>query len=122
VNHTAAELGPPLEALATSLRLEFGRLVERSALAAQLFVEIESWYERLKRGNSSLILEEWRRHAATLGRRVRVLLGETTVEGTALDVTNEGALVVEGRDGFRTMVHAGDVEHLRLVGGGSGGD
>jgi BirA family biotin operon repressor/biotin-[acetyl-CoA-carboxylase] ligase len=122
VNHTAAELGRPLEALATSLRLEVGRLVERSALAAQLFVELENWYEWLKMGNSSLILDEWRRHAATLGRRVRVLLGQTTVEGTALDVTNEGALLVERKDGSRTMVHAGDVEHLRLVDGGSGGD
>jgi len=121
VNHTAAELGRPLEALATSLRLEVGRLVERSALAAKLLVELENWYERLKRGNSSLILDEWRRHAATLGRRVRVFLGQTTVEGTALDVTNEGALLVERRDGSRMVVHAGDLKHLRLVGGGSGG-
>jgi BirA family biotin operon repressor/biotin-[acetyl-CoA-carboxylase] ligase len=122
VNHTAADLGRSLEALATSLRLEVGRLVERSALAAQLFVELENWYERLQTGNCSLILDEWRRHAATLGRRVRVLLGQTTVEGTALDVTDEGALLLEQGDGSRTMVHAGDVEHLRLVDGGSGGD
>jgi BirA family biotin operon repressor/biotin-[acetyl-CoA-carboxylase] ligase len=120
VNHTAAELGPGLEGLATSLRLEEGHSVTRSGLAVQLFVEFEAWYERLKGRDSSAVLEEWRRHAATLGRRVRVLLGRTTVEGTALDVTNEGALVVEGNDGSRTMVHAGDVEHLRLVGGGSG--
>ncbi|MGE5311865.1 MAG: biotin--[acetyl-CoA-carboxylase] ligase [Nitrospirota bacterium] len=122
VNHTAADLGRPLEALATSLRLEVGRLVERSALAAELFAELENWYERLKMGNSSLILDEWRGHAATLGRQVRVLLGQTTVEGTALDINNEGALVVERRDGSRTVVHAGDVEHLRLADGGSGGD
>ncbi len=121
VNHTAAELGQPLEALATSLRLEVGRLVERSALAAQLFVELETWYERLRGRDPSGILDEWRRHAATLGRRVRVFLGQTTVEGTALDVTNEGALLVEQRNGSRTVVHAGDVEHLRLVGDGSGG-
>jgi BirA family biotin operon repressor/biotin-[acetyl-CoA-carboxylase] ligase len=121
VNHTTAELGQPLEALATSLRLEVGRLVERSALAAQLFIELEIWYERLKGSDACGILDEWRRHAATLGQRVRVLLGQTTVEGTAVDVTNEGALLVERKDGFRTVVHAGDVEHLRLVGGGSGG-
>jgi BirA family transcriptional regulator, biotin operon repressor / biotin---[acetyl-CoA-carboxylase] ligase len=120
-NHTAAELGQPLEALATSLRLEVGRLVERSTLAAQLFAELESWYERLKGSDSSSILDEWRQHAATLGRRVRVFLGQTTVEGTALDLTNEGALLVERQDGSRTVVHAGDVEHLRLVGGGSEG-
>jgi BirA family biotin operon repressor/biotin-[acetyl-CoA-carboxylase] ligase len=119
VNHTAAELGSGLEALATSLRLEVGHSMPRAALAVQLFVELETWYERLKGRDSSAILEEWRRHAATLGRRVRVLLGQTTVEGTALDVTREGALVLEARDGSRTVVHAGDVEHLRVVGGGS---
>jgi BirA family biotin operon repressor/biotin-[acetyl-CoA-carboxylase] ligase len=121
VNHRAAELGRPLEALATSLRLEVGHLVERSALAAQLFVELEIWYERLKRRDSSGILDAWRRHTATLGRTVRVFLGQTTVEGTALDVTNEGALLVEQTDGSQTVVHAGDVEHLRLTGGGRGG-
>jgi len=121
VNHTAAELGQPLDAVATSLRLESGRLVERSALAAQLFIELETWYERLKGSDCSGILDEWRRHSATLGRRVRVFSGGTTVEGKALDVTDEGALLVEGNDGARTVVHAGDVEHLRLVGSGSGG-
>jgi len=121
VNHTAAELGRPLEALATSLRLEVGRLVERPALAARLFLELEIWYELLRNGDSSAILDEWRRHTATLGREVRVFLGQTTVEGTALDVINDGALLVEGKDGSRTVVHAGDVEHLRLVGSGSGG-
>jgi BirA family biotin operon repressor/biotin-[acetyl-CoA-carboxylase] ligase len=120
VSHTAADLGRPLEALATSLSLEVGHLVERSALAAQLFADIEIWYERLKGRDSSGILGEWRRHSATLGRRVRVFLGQTTVEGTALHVTNEGALLVEQRDGSRMVVHAGDVEDLRLVAGGRG--
>jgi BirA family biotin operon repressor/biotin-[acetyl-CoA-carboxylase] ligase len=121
VNHTTAQLGRPLEARATSLRIEVGHSVERSALAAQLFCELEIWYERLKGRDSSGILSEWRRNSATLGRQVRVFLGQTTVEGTALDVTNQGALLVEQRDGSRMVLHAGDVEHLRLVGGGRGG-
>lgn len=121
VNHTRAELGPDLEGAATSLRLELGQPVERAGLAAKLFVEIETWYEQLKQGGSLEILKEWRRHASTLGRRVRVFLGGATVEGTALDLTHEGALLVQQGNGSLSVVRAGDVEHLRLVGGGKRG-
>jgi len=48
-----------------------------------------------------------------LGRRVRVDLGADDVEGTAVDITDEGHLVVETLDGRRRELAVGDVVHLR---------
>lgn len=59
------------------------------------------------------LLAEWRRRSATLGRRVRVDLGADDVEGTAVDVTADGHLVVETLDGDRRTLAVGDVVHLR---------
>jgi len=59
------------------------------------------------------VLAAWRRRSATLGRRVRVDVGRADIEGTAVDVTGEGHLVVETHDGDRRTVAAGDVVHLR---------
>jgi BirA family biotin operon repressor/biotin-[acetyl-CoA-carboxylase] ligase len=54
------------------------------------------------------LLDDARRHSATLGRRVRVELAQETFEGVARDLTPAGYLVVDDR-----VVTAGDVVHLR---------
>ena len=51
--------------------------------------------------------------SATLGRRVRVDLGADDVEGKAVDVTDDGHLVVETLEGERRTFAVGDVVHLR---------
>jgi len=57
----------------------------------------------------------WRQRSATLGRRVRIDLGGDDLEGTAVDITTDGHLVVERDDGERRTVAVGDVVHLRPV-------
>lgn len=59
------------------------------------------------------LLGRWRERSATLGRRVRVDLGTDDVVGTAVDVTEEGHLVVETLEGRRRELAVGDVVHLR---------
>ena len=61
----------------------------------------------------SALLAEWRARSATLGRTVRVDLGTDDVEGKAVDVTEEGHLVVETLEGSRRELAVGDVVHLR---------
>jgi BirA family biotin operon repressor/biotin-[acetyl-CoA-carboxylase] ligase len=50
---------------------------------------------------------------ATLGRAVRVELGDGIVEATATDVDPDGRLVVVDRCGLTHRIDAGDVVHLR---------
>ena len=60
------------------------------------------------------VLDEMRRHSATLGTRVRVELpgGEIFV-GEACELAPDGGLVVRGDDGRSRSISAGDVIHLR---------
>ncbi|MGD8370562.1 MAG: biotin--[acetyl-CoA-carboxylase] ligase [Syntrophobacterales bacterium] len=113
VNHTSTDLPEELLSGASSLRLELGEPVERVALTAQLFVELESLYEKLQQEGSAIILEQWRSLSATLGRRVRVIQKDKLVEGIAVDVTEEGALLLREEKDSLTVVHAGEVRHLR---------
>jgi BirA family biotin operon repressor/biotin-[acetyl-CoA-carboxylase] ligase len=55
----------------------------------------------------------WRERSATLGRRVRIDLGADDLEGTAVDITGEGHLIVETVEGERRTIAVGDVVHLR---------
>jgi biotin-(acetyl-CoA carboxylase) ligase len=46
-----------------------------------------------------------------VGREVRVSLQQQTIRGRAVDVIEEGHLVVDTGEGLRTIM-AGDVEHV----------
>ena len=54
----------------------------------------------------------YRDNLGTLGRRVRVELAASTVEGMAVDIDGAGRLVVETAHGYQTF-DVGDVVHLR---------
>ena len=79
----------------------------RDELLDSLRAELSAWTS----ASSAEVLERWRALSVTLGRRVRVELPGHTFEGTAQDIAEDGALVVDGR-----RVGAGDIIHLRQRG------
>jgi BirA family biotin operon repressor/biotin-[acetyl-CoA-carboxylase] ligase len=101
--------GALLPAGATSVREEAGD-VERRLFVQRLLETFDDL-----RGDPDTILDAWRDHSDTLGRRVRVELTNETIEGEAVDVEFPGALVVRTERGER-VIHTGDCEHLRPVG------
>lgn len=115
VNHTPADLPQELLLAASSLFIELGEPVDRSKLISKILAEVEYLYEGLQQGGLAIILEEWRRFSATLGRHVRILQQGELTEGIAVDVTEEGALLVRVEQDSLITVHAGDIEHLRIV-------
>lgn len=91
-----------------------GAEVERETLLVAFLRRLDSLYSELvARGSTGEVLAEWRRRSATLGRQVRVDVGHLDVEGRAVDVTDEGHLVVETPEGERRTFAVGDVIHLR---------
>lgn len=114
VNHTRADLPQELLLAASSLSIELGEPVDRSKLITKILAEVEYLYEGLQQGDVAIILEEWRRFSATLGRHVRITQRGELTEGIAVDVTEEGALLVRVEQNSLITVHAGDIEHLRI--------
>jgi BirA family biotin operon repressor/biotin-[acetyl-CoA-carboxylase] ligase len=114
VNHTPADLPQELLLAASSLFIELGEPVDRSKLITKILAEVEYLYEGLQQGDVAIILEEWRHFSATLGRHVRILQRGELTEGVAVDVTEEGALLVRVEQDSLITVHAGDIEHLRI--------
>ncbi|MGH9230682.1 MAG: biotin--[acetyl-CoA-carboxylase] ligase [Acidimicrobiales bacterium] len=87
--------------------------IDRVDLLVAFLRRLDRSYGQLVRDGHQAAMDEWRRRSATLGRRVRVELGADDAEGTAVDVTPEGHLVVEALGGQRRTFAVGDVIHLR---------
>ncbi len=86
--------------------------VTRADVARAVLDRLDTDYALYTEGKWPEILSAWRDRCVTLGQLVRVHTIHGVIEGHALDVTEDGALLV--RVGTDTqVVLAGDVEHLR---------
>ncbi|HEV2368659.1 MAG TPA: biotin--[acetyl-CoA-carboxylase] ligase [Acidimicrobiales bacterium] len=98
---------------ATALNRESGRPADRAELLVRLLGGLEPRYAALDGPDGRTELaSEYRRRCATIGRAVRVDLTDGSFAGEAVDVSDEGHLLVSTDACLRT-VSAADVVHLR---------
>ena len=57
------------------------------------------------------VLQQWRERTITLGRRVAITTLRDSCEGLAVDIDDEGGLILEMADGARRTVFYGDCFH-----------
>jgi BirA family biotin operon repressor/biotin-[acetyl-CoA-carboxylase] ligase len=108
-----ADVPPELADIAVAMNQVVTTPIDREDLLIALLSALGPRYLALCAGDRSGLLEEWRARSATLGRRVRVELGHDDVEGTAVDITDDGHLVVQTLEGARRTFAVGDIVHLR---------
>jgi BirA family biotin operon repressor/biotin-[acetyl-CoA-carboxylase] ligase len=112
-NLTTAAIPPDLVGTATACEPEAGVPVDRDALLDAFLAAL-----RGRLADLDSVPDAYRPRSATLGRRVRVDLGDGHVlEGQAVAIADSGALVVRDDDGDEITVSVGDVVHLRLAAG-----
>lgn len=109
LNVNNPEFPPDLAATATSLALAAGRSFSRVRLLQAWLEEFEALYDRFLRREFPDILEEWKRHTVTLGKRVTVRQGPREIRGEALDVAPDGALLLRQDRGEIVRVTSGEI-------------
>lgn len=109
VNIEAKEFPAELRGLATSLRIESGRLVDRPALASALLRELDLAYHQLEAGGFAALADDWESRCSTLGQRVIIRMGARELTGTAESLDDDGALQVRTEHGRLERVVGGDV-------------
>ena len=109
VNLNAGDFPPELRKLATSLKIELGETVSRSALAVAMLRELDRDYERVCSGDFASVADEWEEHCTTLGRRVSLQTGERRMHGRAESLGEDGALLLRTEHGHLERVTGGDV-------------
>lgn len=103
------DLGVP-EKEVTTLRKELGRDVDLLALLRTLLAHLDAELARVE--DFDAVLDDWRALNCTLGERVRVRRFGETLEGTAVDLGPESALLLETPEGVVELFE-GEIEQLR---------
>jgi len=93
---------------AVSLKEVTGTKVSRKEILTDFLTRFRS---RLDNGLDRGVILEWKTCTDTLGRRVRVETVRDMYEGTAVDVDENGALVLDLDDGSQQRVIYGDCFH-----------
>lgn len=110
-----AELPEELASIAASVNHLIGRPVDREAVLVAWLRHYDRHLSAIEDPSSrSAFLDEVRSASSTLGRDVRVENAESTFEGRALDIADDGRLLVDC-DGTVVAVTVGDIVHARIV-------
>jgi BirA family biotin operon repressor/biotin-[acetyl-CoA-carboxylase] ligase len=91
-----------------SMRSLVGKTVPRREVL-EAFLDL--FEKRMSDFNPSGVVDQWRMRNVTLGRKVRVVTLRDTVAGAAIDVDNQGGLIVQLQDGTQKTVMYGDCFH-----------
>jgi BirA family biotin operon repressor/biotin-[acetyl-CoA-carboxylase] ligase len=109
LNVNQTEFPPELLYKASSLQLEAGVTVDRLKLLQSVLEALELRYEQLSSFPSGRLLNDWKSKALLFGKKILVLEGEFSYTATALDVAEDGSLIIRTEEGGTRNLFAGDV-------------
>lgn len=94
---------------ATSLTGPGGKSVYRPKILASFLNEMEKLYDEAQEEGFKGLIGEWKQYSSTLGKQVEVKTPRGIIKGEAVDINEEGALVVEEEGGGVICLLSGDV-------------
>ena len=106
---------PELKDMACSAAMITGRSIDRSRLAAGMVRALEKMSRNLF-SDQSETMARYRQDCVTIGAEVAVIRGQDRQYGKALDVNDDGSLLVAFADGHTAPVNSGEVSVRGLYG------
>ena len=97
-----------LQATATSCVIETGRSYDRAEVLAGILIHLDTALKDIAAGRYGTILNQYRHMCDTLGKAVSAKIDGQVVKGTAVDIDEHGALVLDTGH----VIPAGDITYL----------
>ncbi len=109
VNVNQEEFPDGLKFKASSLKNESGIEIDRVRLLQKILEELENRCEQLAHFPPQQLLGDWKMKALLFGKKITVLESEFSFAATAIDVAEDGSLIIQTEDGQKKNIFAGDV-------------
>ncbi|MCL0038998.1 biotin--[acetyl-CoA-carboxylase] ligase, partial [Dehalococcoidia bacterium] len=110
VNTERTRFPEEIARIATSLREECGKEVSRVQLVQEILAQLESLYQDFQVSGFEPVRMRWKALSNTIGARVSISSEGKQVDGEAIDIDGDGALILQKTDGTLERVLAGDVQ------------
>lgn len=111
-NQSAADFPQELQSMAASLSMVLGKEIDMAQLEDALIRSLLA----ISQDNKATMLERYRTDCVTLGKEVCVLQGEYSYHATALDIDQNGGLLIRLPDGKIQTVSSGEVSVRGMYG------
>lgn len=109
VNQVEEDFEKGLEDKATSIRACLGKKVSRKKLFHAAIESLNNMYkEFITQKSVDSVMNICREYSATIGKEVRVVYNNKNIEGKAIDITENGSLLVQDKDGNLTEIISGE--------------
>ena len=111
-NHEKNDFPDELQLIATSIKEALGITCAPAKLTAAL---IEAFFkmDRLLFDQKEQIMNDYRKNCTTIGQEISVIRADSSCPGKALDIDDNGGLVVRFEDGAMETVNSGEVSIRR---------
>lgn len=108
LNLNITEFPEEIKDSATSILMETGKPFNKDKALQVLFRKIEEKHQTLENGNVPTLLDEWRKLSTTLGKKVTITTPKEALQGKAIDIDEDGALLLETLSGSIEKIIAGE--------------
>ena len=109
------DFAPDIQDIAASLTMVTETKIDRSAVAAAMMDALWNM-DQILLTEKKAILDRYRADCITVGQEISVVRGDMVRHGKALNVDDEGALVVRYNDGTVEAVNSGEVSVRGMYG------
>ena len=93
-----------------SLRMIKGEIIDREKILADILNKFAYYYTKFQKGEYISIIEIWKKEMTMLNKKITVNTAkDEQYKGKVVDITENGALIIEQQDKTRKTLIAGDV-------------
>lgn len=108
VNLDEDDFGEDIKNIGTSLKIVEGKKLVRKEIVGNILNEVERLYIKFKNDDTKEAIETCRIYSSLIGREIKILRGKNTIIAKALDIGENGELIVE-YDGREEKIFSGEV-------------
>lgn len=108
-NHSQNDFPENLRPIATSIKIETGRSVDRQVLATALIRHLDQEYDAFLRDGSAAVIQKWTENSDMFGKNISVTKGKSVIHGTALGLDSQGRLLIRIKNGAEMAFDSGEV-------------
>lgn len=116
VNVNITEFPEEIRHKATSLKIETGKMIDRTALICCILKEIEHYYNLFLLDGVDSFIEDYKKECINIGKQCLATFNGEKINGTVCDIDDNGNIVLKKENGERINIFSGEVTLRRKDG------